>query len=82
MQVIIIYKLEFRKLNFESAVKKQYNDFLDAKEKLPPGQTLQQFWMSFLEMIALFPNTIYFIRSEGWELLFEYVRSVLHNCFA
>ena len=47
--------LNIENLNFEWAwedeiQKKQYNDFLDAKEKMQSDQPRRQFWMSFLKM--------------------------------
>ena len=46
------------------------------------GQPLQQFWMSFLEMVELLLNTIYSIRSGDWELLLECIRRILPYTFA
>lgn len=79
--------LDIENLNFDTAwdseiMRKKYNDFLDTREKLEAGEPLQQFWMSFLEMVELLLNTIYSIRAGDWELLLECIRNILPYTFA
>ena len=52
------------------------------REKLKNGETLQNFWMSFLEMVELLLSTIYLIRSGDWKLLLECIRRILPYTFA
>ena len=59
-----------------------YNKFLDVREKLKAGEPLQEFWMSFLEMIELLLNTINAIRAGNWELLLECIWNILPYTFA
>lgn len=44
--------------------------------------TLQGFWISFLDMIELLLNTISAIRSGRWELLLECIRDIIPYAFA
>ena len=53
-----IEDLSFDQFWEEQALEKHYNKFLDAKESIKTGHTLQQFWMSFFEMTELLLNTI------------------------
>ena len=59
-----------------------YNRFLDFREKMENGQPLQQFWVSFLDMVELLLNTIYSLRSGDWLLLIECIRHILPFTFA
>jgi hypothetical protein len=60
-----------------------YNQFLDVKTKMcEEGYSLQQFWISFLDMVELLLNTIYSIRSGNWELLLECIRGIIPFSFA
>ena len=46
------------------------------------GHTLQQFWMSFLEMTELLLHTIYSIRNGDWDLLLVCIRNIIPYTFA
>ena len=63
-------------------MEKHYNKFLDAKESMKTGHTLQQFWMSFLEMTEFLVNTIYSIRNGDWELLLVCIQNIIPYTFA
>lgn len=60
-----------------------YNKFLDVKTQTSEeGYSLQQFWISFLDMVELLLNTIYSFQSGNWELLLECIRRILPFAFA
>ena len=63
-------------------LEKHYNKILVAKESIKTGHTLQQFWMSFLEMTELLLNTIYSIRNGDWALLLVCIRNIIPYTFA
>ena len=46
------------------------------------GHTLQQFWMSFLEMTELLLHTIYSIGNRDWDLLLVCIRNIIPYTFA
>jgi len=42
---------------------------------------VQQFWMSYLQMIELPPSTIYSVRLGKWNLLLECIRKIIPFAF-
>ena len=79
-----ISRLDFDTIWSEKNLKDVYNDYIEMRIKLSSNEesALQQFWVSFLEMVELLLNTIYSIRSGNWELLLECIRSILPYTFA
>ena len=77
-----IADLSFDQFWEEQGLEKHYNKFLDAKESMKTGHTLQQFWMSFLEMTEFLVNTIYSIRNGDWELLLVCIQNIIPYTFA
>ena len=77
-----IEDLSFDQFWKEQGLEKHYNKFLDAKESMKTGHTLQQFWMSFLEMTELLLHTIYSIRNGDWDLLLVCIRNIIPYTFA
>ena len=71
-------KLDYDAVLSEEGLKDVYNDYIEARAKMSgkEGCALQQFWMSFLEMVELLLNTIFSIRSGDWELLLECIRCI------
>ena len=62
-----------------------YKNFTDLKSNMSnvnDGNTLQAFWISYIEMVDLLLNTIYSVRSGKWELLLECVRDIIPYAFA
>ena len=42
---------DFEAFSQDSCLQDKYNQFLNAREKFKNGEPLQNFWMSFLEMV-------------------------------
>ena len=59
----------------------KYNKFVDYHVSMESGQPLQQFWMSFLEMVKMLLNMIYTLRAGEWLLLIECARLILSYTF-
>ena len=61
------------------------NDFLDIKKRFRNKEnenSLQQFWISFLDMVDTLLNTIYAVRCGNWDLLLESIRDIIPFFFA
>ena len=77
-------KLDYDAVWSEEELKDVYSDYIEARAKMSgkEGCALQQFWMSFLEMMELLLNTIFSIRSGDSEVLLECIICILPYAFA
>ena len=58
--------------------------FLDMKQSFGDKvnkDSLQRFWVSFLDMVDTLLNTVYSVRSRNWELLLESIRDIIPYSF-
>ena len=58
------------------------NSYLDLCIRLNSLEfKLQQFWMSYLQMVELLLSMIYSVRLGTWDLLLEYIRKIIPFAF-
>ena len=58
------------------------NSYLDLRIRLNSSEfKLQQFWMSYLQMVELLLSTIYSVRIGKWDLLLECIRKIIPFTF-
>ena len=75
-------KLDIESIWFDE-LKEVYNDYMEVRQNMSGKEesNLQQFWMSFLDILELLLNTIFSIWSGNWELLLECMRCILPYAF-
>ena len=58
------------------------NSYLDLRIRLNSSEfKLQQFWMSYFQMVELLLSTIYSVRLGKWDLLIECIRKIIPFAF-
>ena len=58
------------------------NSYLDLRIRLNSLEfKLQQFWMSYLQMVELLLSMIYSVRLGTWDLLLEHIRKIIPFAF-
>ena len=70
--------VRFEALKSESSFEQLFNNYLNLRIKLGSSDfSLQRFWLSYLEMMELLFSLIYSVRLGKWDLLVQYIHSII-----
>ena len=73
----------FEALKSESSFEQLFNNYLNLRIKLGSSDfILQRFWLSYLEMMELLLSLICPVRLGKWDLLVQYIHSIISFTFA